>query len=1013
MNTNERCCGSVMKVPLFKKPERLSVSQFAEKNVIMQEGACKGQKFSYSSRPYFKDPSDSMGDNIHNCRVVVVSPTQLGKEFSENELIPTPEGFKKLKDLSVGDIIYSSSGQETEITFKTPLHSRPFYKIVFDDGTSVECSDSHLWTVKDTKQSYNRKHDVFRTLETKDMFLQMKNNPFVHIRNYKGKRIPSLRSQFAIPQCSPVNYPERNLPIDPYLLGFWLGDGDSFCSYICGNKEKITNIINKYTPEYINKDKRTECYKIRISELTTKTLRITGLLNNKHIPEIYKIASYKQRLALVQGIMDSDGSCGKRGQCEITLKNDNVFNGLVEILRSFGIKVHTTKKLRKIKSENYNFEDVYNYCVFRTTIPVFTLKSKLERLPESLPREDTKYRYIREIIDLQKEVKGYCIQVDDPSHLYLCTRDYFVTHNTTAFLNYLFYICEYDPDNTLIILDSQKTADKLMKVRVRPFLQNQVKLDSLQKGMQLDYNKSASTSNISLSAGKSILAGSARSASDLCSFTAKYLLCDEVSRFPEVLAGEGDPVTLAMQRQETYTRSMAILTSTPTTEDCSIWKHYLIGTQRRWSAVCECGFHMPVYYRDIDFSDINNPTYACEQCGIVYDEYTLQHKLKHEYAPPANDNPFKDSLGRICESYHIPGTLCPERYSWTFLKEKEMSARQLGLSAYQSFVNTSLGEVYYPGIDESIDTNIMLKSRKYFTKDNIPSWVRFITCGIDTQDDRFEAIVIGSDSSRKHICFIERKIITGDLKQSIVWKELLEYLNTFSCTTKDKRTLPIHITCIDSGGHFTNDVYAFCLRSPRLRPVKGIGLTASGSDIIYKVSDVPVKAYANGSNKIKLTLVNTNYTKDVIHNQLLKIQSNNKTSDWIISSHIDANFDSIFFDQMNSEFRETLKGGGFRWTCKHGTRNESLDCTVYALTAVEIARLMTGNAASDIQSTSIEPDEFLESPSNNDNNNNDNNNKPFTLSQILNEEREKQQNNINDMNNSNNNNMSLKKKRRL
>ena len=119
---------------------------------------------------------------------------------------------------------------------------------------------------------------------------------------------------------------------------------------------------------------------------------------------------------------------------------------------------------------------------------------------------------------------------------------------------------------------------------------------------------------------------------------------------------------------------------------------------------------------------------------------------------------------------------------------------------------------------------------------------------------------------------------------------------------------------------------------------------------------------------------------------------------------------------MNSEFRETLKGGGFRWTCKHGTRNESLDCTVYALTAVEIARLMTGNAASDIQSTSIEPDEFLESPSNNDNNN-----KPFTLSQILNEEREKQNcvnnnTNIIDMNNnttSNTNTINMKKKRRL
>ena len=592
---------------------------------------------------------------------------------------------------------------------------------------------------------------------------------------------------------------------------------------------------------------------------------------------------------------------------------------------------------------------------------------------------------------------------------------------TTAFLNFLFWICEYDPDNTLIILDSQKTADKLMKVRIRPFLQTQVKLESLQKGLQLDYNKSASTTNISLSAGKSILAGSARSASDLCSFTCKYLLCDETSRYPEVLSKEGDPITLAMQRQENYTRSMAILTSTPTTEDCTIWQHYKLGTQRRWSAVCECGYHMPVFYRDIDFSDIDNPTYSCPQCGIVYDEFALQYKLRHEYAPPANPEPFKDSLGRVCESYHIPGTLVPERYTWKYLKEKEISARQLGLSAYQSFVNTSLGEVYFPGIDESIDTNIMLKSRKYFTKDSLPSWVKFITCGIDTQDDRFELVIIGSDQSRKHICFIERKIIVGDLRQSIVWKELLEYLNNFSCTTKDKRQLPIHITCIDSGGHFTQDVYAFCLRSPRLRPVKGIGLTASGSDLIYKVSDVPVKAYASGANRIKLTLVNTNFAKDIIHNNLLKIQSNNKTSDWIISSHIDANFDSIFFDQMNSEFRETLKGGGFRWTCKHGTRNEALDCTVYALTGVDIVRLMTGNAAADITTSDSEQEEFLDPPSTE---------APFSLDQILKEEREKQKcvnnnnnnttTNINDMNNSVNNNtvnnnttINMKKKRRL
>ena len=519
---------------------------------------------------------------------------------------------------------------------------------------------------------------------------------------------------------------------------------------------------------------------------------------------------------------------------------------------------------------------------------------------------------------------------------------------TSAFLNYLFYMITYSPDNCLVILDSNKTAEKLSRVRIRPFLRDQAKLTSLQKGAANLEDKSASVNNISIAGGKNILIGSARSASDLCSFSAKYLLCDEVSRFPEVLDKEGDPITLCLQRQETYTRSMAILTSTPTTEGCAIWENYLLGTQERWCAVCECGCYMHVEYKDIDFTDINNPTYACPKCGKVYDEYTVQHKLVHSYAPPENSNPFKDRYGRVCRSFHITGTLCPERYTWKYLREKELAARQAGVGAYQSFVNTSLGAIYYPGIDESIDVNKMIQCRRYFDKDHIPKWVQFVTCGIDTQDNRFELIVIGSDKSRKHICFIERKIITGDLRQSQVWTDLLNHLNDFRCTTRDGRVLPIQISCIDSGGHFTQDVYAFCLRSPRLRPIKGLGSCDSSKDLIYKVSDVPVKAYANGSGRIQLTIVNVNYAKDIIREQMLKIQSNYKESDWVISSNLDAQFDVVFFDQMNAEFRETYQQGRYRWVCKPGVRNEALDCTVYALTAVDIARLMTGNAATQL-----------------------------------------------------------------
>ncbi len=132
--------------------------------------------------------------------------------------------------------------------------------------------------------------------------------------------------------------------------------------------------------------------------------------------------------------------------------------------------------------------------------------------------------------------------------------------------------------------------------------------------------------------------------------------------------------------------------------------------------------------------------------------------------------------------------------------------------------------------------------------------------------------------------------------------------------------------------------------------------------------------YATGSiSQERYMNMLLNYAKDIIREQLLNIQSNSKESDWVISSDVDANFDAIFFDQMNAEFRESYQDK-YKWVCKPGVRNEALDCTVYALTAVDIARLMTGNAATNID-VNNDIDEI-------DVNNNSQNDK-FDLNEIL------------------------------
>ena len=118
---------------------------------------------------------------------------------------------------------------------------------------------------------------------------------------------------------------------------------------------------------------------------------------------------------------------------------------------------------------------------------------------------------------------------------------------------------------------------------------------------------------------------------------------------------------------------------------------------------------------------------------------------------------------------------------------------------------------------------------------------------------------------------------------------------------------------------------------------------------------------------------------------MLKIQVDSKESEWVISSDIEARFDIEFFNQMNSEFRENYANGKYKWVLKNGVRNEALDCTVYALTAVDIARLVTGNAA---MSCTIEDDDsnIVKDVSDNNDKQSENGNNELTLKSLLYEE---------------------------
>lgn len=250
-----------------------------------------------------------------------------------------------------------------------------------------------------------------------------------------------------------INCEDKKLLIDPYVLGAWLGDGYSASPRIILHKDDIEIIKQFKKANYTCKQsviakqearesvrmfhikENTESIKRKNSNNFFDNLKDLDLINNKHIPAAYLRASTKQRLSLLQGLMDTDGTINKNGRCiSFSTTKETLRDGVSELLWSLGIK-HSIIK-RKLSKENAKHKDAYilQFFTFRN-IPVFRLKRKLNRMRlESNNIMASRSKSIH-ILDVKRcePVPMRCISVDSPSKQYLCGRTFIPTHNTTLF----------------------------------------------------------------------------------------------------------------------------------------------------------------------------------------------------------------------------------------------------------------------------------------------------------------------------------------------------------------------------------------------------------------------------------------------------------------------------------------------------------------------------------------------------------------------------------------------------
>lgn len=525
-------------------------------------------------------------------------------------------------------------------------------------------------------------------------------------------------------------------------------------------------------------------------------------------------------------------------------------------------------------------------------------------------------------------VESYCIQVDHPSHTFLAGRQYCVTHNTETLINMLGWIVEYDRANTLLIMDTKTSGIALSKNRIRPFLRDVCGLDysktASSKGKDNDHSMNAV--DLGIGRGANVKIGSSRCAGDLCSTPVKYLLMDELDRWQQEIRGEGDPISLAFQRQLRF-RGMTVMCSTPTLEDGRINKYFKQGTCETWCAVCKCGAFMPCRWSDIDWSDPKEPTIACKECGQVYTETDIKG-LDHEYSPPANAEPFKDNFGRIWRSFEVFGTLCHSFYSWKSLRDYEIQALKTGEASYQSFVNTRLAEVYKPRDELSVELPALMREcRDDYSPYDLPVEVDFLCAGIDTHDNCLFVEVVGFSKDGREHWGVEYFVAPYDLQSQGGIRDCLEMLATKAYARVDGVELKIALSFIDSGGHRTNEVYTMAARSSRMMAIKGVASSQDKQDpLIRKLSKVSLNGNVKG--KTHLLVLGVNAGKDA----LFDMEVRTITGDRCLHYWAGGGYDKTYFAGLLSE-----KKVGGKWIApqRGSTPNEPLDCRVYAMAAAE------------------------------------------------------------------------------
>lgn len=347
-------------------------------------------------------------------RAFLETPKGNAKALAVDTPIPTPKGWTAMGDLKAGDVVFDERGRQTVVLEAHPVMiGNECYRVQFSDGSEITADAGHLWFTEELRHGY--RGSVKTTTDIAASVVVRRDGA----RNHR------------IPVAGPLELPNADLPLDPYVLGAWLGDGDSDAGRLTVGDADFPAMLAALAESGMIGERR-DC-RDRAPRMLLRgirpVLRRLGVLHDKRIPAAYLRAGYRQRLALLQGLLDTDGSISRDGQVTFAVCRERLAGDVLSLVHTLGIKATVRECDATIGGRVVGRVSRVSFAA-PAGVRLFRLGRKQSRVPAARVSSPMSATRMITAVTPVASVPVRCIRVAAASRLFLAGASMIPTHNT-------------------------------------------------------------------------------------------------------------------------------------------------------------------------------------------------------------------------------------------------------------------------------------------------------------------------------------------------------------------------------------------------------------------------------------------------------------------------------------------------------------------------------------------------------------------------------------------------------